>query len=472
MNYLPPARIGDFDRSQNKDALYDAWHQQVKSVIDRYRHLPRFLDPLEAGDMAIRDSFPWTGFPRIFDAWLDIENRPEAIDRAHRSAELLRPYAYAYFEGEFRQVPADFAAGWFLVPQVDGAPAFDDAFALSERPQDEYLEWHVVRDPATRKVLRIDYTVEAPEYWETLAKGDRTLTGELYSELLKTQVPEEDLFFAHDILCPELERTQNGFSVKGFVPLGERFQAGAYNDLNVWNTRKGAVHLTQRNNTLFAEIALAADATQRFALRPDVSTHADRFALIACGGFGAVNRNSDPTIGRSVNTLALSGYKAMVSNPIGLYVGEVDVTSFRDPDGHPVPRDRILTVHRGTFQDEDGLPRVLRYSIHPPEGVGYTLDQCSFDGYPLTTGGPVARKTTVTIHGIAEESDTDNPVKTCVGQVYEHPTKRPKYFEVVAANAACPLSDDRVWHEAPIPLAPDAPRPPVHEGPRGLSHRT
>ncbi|PMR69223.1 hypothetical protein [Halomonas heilongjiangensis] len=463
MKYLPPGRIDDFARSSIANHLEEAWHERVKEQIDQYRDLARFLDPLDADDTAAREVIPWTGFPRIYDAWLNIDKNPDLVERArrmnraHRSAEILNGFTYVKFGDRFFQVPADPTNGWMLIPEIDGEPSFQDAFSLVERPQDEYLEWFVVRDPVTNRITRIDFTAEAPEYWETLAEGDPDLAQELYSELLGFNVPKEDLFFQHDVLCPELVRVSGRLQIVGHVRL-TGYEAGQYNRWNKWNTERGAVHLTQRNNTLFAEINLAARATQRFAIRPDLGANVDRFALTACGGYGALNRNSDPTIGQSVNTLALSGFQVMVSNPIGLYIGNIDVSGFRDPDGNAVERDEILTVHRGTFEDEDGLARVLRFSVHPPAGADYGLESCAIDRHPLSTGGPVARQTTVVIHGIATPASGDNPLAECAARACAHPTKDPQYFLAIDPDADCPANDDERWMEAPVTLAPDESR--------------
>lgn len=477
MHYLPPARIDDFTRSPRADQLTTSWHDRVEQEIDSYRNLDRFLDPLSVDDTAAREVIPWTGFPRIFDAWLSIDGaaeparRMQLMHQAHRSAEILNHLSYVRFQGEFVQVPANPSLGWMLYPSVGGAPSLQGAFTLPERPQDEYLEWFVVRDPITRRITRIDFTVEPPEYWETLAEGDPGLAQQLYTEILGVTVPRADLFFRSDVLCPEITRVNNGFRIVGYTPLPD-FGRGQYNRHNKWNTELGAVHLTQRNNTLFAEINLTARATQRFANRPDLSADVDRFALTACGGYGALNRNSDPTIGQSVNTLALSGFRVMVSNPIGLYIGEIDVSGFRDPGGNSVSRDEILTVHRGSFVDEDGLARVLRFSIHPPTGAGYGLEECSFDGHPLSTGGPVARQTTVVIHGIAMAESGVHSIADCVAKACPHPTKNPSYFVDVRPNGNCPDSADPRWEEVPVTLAPEEHRMvPMGDRPRNFGSR-
>lgn len=484
MMYLPPSRIGDFARSTLADQLTQKWHEQVKKQIDRYRSLPRFLDPLDVNSTAAREVISWTGFPRIFDAWLSIEGgsdqveRNRRIDRAHRSAEILNRFTYVKINGEFLQIPADPANGLLLYPEIGGAPSLADRFSLAERPQDEYLEWFIVRDPATGRIIRIDFTAEAPEYWETLCEGDPELAQTLYSELLGQTVPKEDLFFSSDILCPEIEERGGRFQIVGFTKLfpgEEDFKAGQYNRWNKWNTDRGIVHLTQRNNTLFAEINLAARATQRFALRPDLAATVDRFALTACGGYGAVNRNSDPTIGQAVNSLALSDFRVMVSNPIGLYIGEINLSGFRDPDGNLVARDQILTIRRGSFNDEDGLARVLRFSIHPPQGATYGLEACTFNGFPLTTGGPIARETTVVIHGIAMPQIGPHPLTPCVAKSCSNPTKRPQYFITVEPGNNCPASTDPIWNneEAPIILAAELSSiTPLSNAPRNMADRT
>ncbi|NER95977.1 MAG: hypothetical protein F6J86_19390 [Symploca sp. SIO1B1] len=487
MIYLPPARIGDFTRSPNANQLSQAWHDRVKEQIDRYRTFDRFLDPLDADETAAREVIPWTGFPRIFDVWLSIDESSDSIernrrmDRAHRSAEILNRFTYIKLrnDGRFHQIPADPANGLLLYPQTaSGDPALQDGFFLAERPQDEYLEWFLVRDPDTRRITRIDFTVEAPEYWETLAEGDPDLVQTIYSELLGKTVPKEDLFFSSDIVCPELEQTARGdFQFVGFTKLfpdEEDFKAGQYNRWNKWNTEQGIVHLTQRNNTLFAEINLAATATQRFAIRPDLSANVDRFALTACGGYGAVNRNSDPTIGQSVNSLALSNFRVMVSNPIGLYIGEINLSGFRDPEGNLVPSEQILTIHRGSFNDEDGLARVLRFSVHPPAGATYGLENCTFDGFPLTTGGPIARQTTVVIHGIAMADNGSHSLTRCLAKSCPHPTKKPQYYIAIRPGDNCPDSNDPSWNdaEAPVTLAPELSRLlPLEGAPRSMGNR-
>src|SRR4030095_2649892 len=67
-----------------------------------------------------------------------------------------------------------------------------------------------------------------------------------------------------------------------------------------------AIHLIQRNNTLEAEINIAAQAT---IIRRQGTTDpiVDANDLINCSGFGQAERHSDPHIGDVVNGEARQG---------------------------------------------------------------------------------------------------------------------------------------------------------------------
>src|SRR5918911_749485 len=171
------------------------------------------------------------------------------------------------------------------------------------RPQDEYLEWHTEYE--NDKVTRITFTCEGPEYWAALAQLNKPRVLELYHEYVSPDVDETDLF-----------------------PGG-----GDYDGNNVWNTERGAMHLTHPSNALSAEVFLAADATilRERNGRP-VTEYAD---LIECAGYGEAGRFSDPKIGGDVNTLAQKGYRLTLQNPVGLYIDGLDATGIEKPDGSP-----------------------------------------------------------------------------------------------------------------------------------------
>jgi hypothetical protein len=46
--------------------------------------------------------------------------------------------------------------------------------------------------------------------------------------------------------------------------------------------------------------------------------------LICCSGYGEPNRNSDPTIGSSVNAQARAGNWVSLRDPVGLYISRID----------------------------------------------------------------------------------------------------------------------------------------------------
>ena len=71
-----------------------------------------------------------------------------------------------------------------------------------------------------------------------------------------------------------------------------------YHPCNQWNnsTRTGSIaHLIQKNNTLGAEIDIAAQAT---VIRKDRSGNivTNEAQLIACSQYGNAGRNSDPAV--------------------------------------------------------------------------------------------------------------------------------------------------------------------------------
>lgn len=470
MRYLSPNRNHDFEQTllADKDLLSKEWHDYITDRIQSFSDDPmysRFLDPLAADGTAVRKPISWQGFPRAFDGVLNVlgstdpVERKKRFERAHRSAENLYAFTYIFLNGDYVQRPYDAKHGIAFYPGSGGKPDVSKAFALYQRPQDEYLEWFPVRDPASGHITRIDFTSEAPEYWGHIADRDPKLLVKLYSNIFNIDIPAADLYFSTDIFVPSVSKHGGKFSIDGYQLA---FKKGDYNPYNKWNTKNGAVHLTQRANSLGAEIRLAADATILWPARTNIDADVDRFQLIGNAGYGGINRNSDPTIGYEVNSLALSGYKVTISNPIGLYIGEINLDKFRDPDGHPVSQDKILTIQRGTLADEDGLARVLRFSVHLPTGANYGLESCTFDGFSLDVGGPIARDTTVVIHGIAMTAAGAQPAGQAQGKACKHPSFQPDFYAVVAPAEPCPLPANSVW-EAQLE-APVAPVQPIQIG--------
>ncbi|MEY2564581.1 MAG: hypothetical protein QOH88_2774 [Verrucomicrobiota bacterium] len=208
--------------------------------------------------------------------------------------------------------------------------------------QDEYCEWSVVRDPASKKITRIDFTCENPEYWNTLWMIDPQKVADLYSSTLswdapagqQVKVPVTDLY----LIDPTTKKVVTDPSTG----------RPAYNPLNKWNSGPvavrgtsansgGAMHLTSTPNTIQTEMQLAGGAT---VLRQIGNSKPHQ--LICCAQYGQAYRNSDPHIGQSVNQvvggqITGSPCQAALANPSGLYIQVPDLSTFQLPSDPKLP---------------------------------------------------------------------------------------------------------------------------------------
>lgn len=271
---------------------------------------------------------------------------------------------------------------------------------LYYRPQDEYCEWRVTRDP-DGGIRRVTFTSEPPEYWQAIhgdtlpnlngvptypTVGDPGLLVELYREYVSRHVVYEDLICAEDLIDysdPDVPRVVYG--------------KGTYNPYNRWNTHDGIMHLNQPNNTLHEEIRLGADAT---VLRSPQGSGgrriADPDALICCANYGGPNRCSDPTIGASVNELASLGFAITLRNPVGLYMDNLDVTGWATPNGTP--------VDPAWFRILRGSPGLIERAVFEvPDRLGFRVSDVTIGGEQITVGGQLAEHITVKLVGLASE---------------------------------------------------------------------
>lgn len=250
----------------------------------------------------------------------------------------------------------------------EGTPA---AFAAGEdrRVQDEYLEWHVTRD-TTAKITSIEFTCEGPEYWSFLADRAKDVLVARYQKYINAAVTEADLF-----------------------PSG-----GAYQPLNRWNSSMGAMHLTQVNNTLGAEVNIAAAATIQ---RKDAHGKAikDPVQLIRCAKYGVEQRASDPHIGSEVNRLARDGYTITLRNPVGLYIDSIDISGITKPDGTAITP-AYFQIVRGTAGA--GLRAVFQIPAGETSGGHvFTLSDLKVGGTALQFGGQIAKLIKMKLTGVA-----------------------------------------------------------------------
>lgn len=429
MPFAPPAFQADFTAEQRNawDVLVSSWIDDEAAGVQPPAAQGLFYNPQKdssAGSAATQD-ITWDAFPLLIREWF--KDGPDPDTRRWIAADTPRP------EGLFRS----------LANGTLGAPS-----EVVARQQDEYCEWFV--ESSASGIERVTFTAEGPEYWEFIAsgtkpffadgdprqnlvKGDPDQLVELYRALLGTRaVAKQDLYWPTDVAVFSRGRW------RVFARQGD------YNRYNVWNTKKGAVHLTHRANTLRAEVNLAARAT---VIRADDQggpvTNAAK--LICCSGFGSRMRSSDPTIGSRVNSFARQGLSVTLANPVGLYISEFlagGITGRNNED-----MSVAWTVVRGR-KDEH---KILRAVFEVPTAMGFKVSDCTADGKPIRFGGQIADHIKMTLTGAAKKLNSGplNPVP-CDRHCCTHPQK-PNISEVFVDDCASITQD--VW-DALAPFEP------------------
>ena len=248
---------------------------------------------------------------------------------------------------------------------------------------------------------------EPPEYWEamfgtSIDPGDgalcsfpgdpmRVLT--LYRELVSPLVEMQDLICQAEIRDP----------------VGTVFaKEGQYNPYNKWNTTHGIVHLCAPPNSITAEIQLGADATVLYR-NADGDPVVTPGALICCAAFGGPDRNSDPTIGATVNALARVGALITLPNPVGLYMDHIDLAGWEAPLGIEV--EECVRIVRGA----PGM--IERLVVEAPINSGLTVGDLTIGGEPIEYGGQIAECITVKLIGGATKlGSIQNAPTACVAR--------------------------------------------------------
>jgi hypothetical protein len=370
--YDPPGFLSDFNTIPGQ---LDAWHQAVSGWFDAVVEseskaigaAPQFYNAarFDPGGSQVEQAITWNAFPKEL-------LRRYGRDRALQLADMLWPIE-SY--GQAGPDPADPAG----------------ASGLLYRPQEEYCEWHVLRDPDTNKILRITFTSEPPEYWQALFgsipndggpkvpfPGDRDALLHLYRELVSEAVQAADLVAT---ATHKDATTGHAWTTRG-----------QYSLYNKWNTTHGIAHLNSPPNSLMAEIQLGGDATVRYT-DPQGRLLTEPDALICYAGYGGPNRNSDPTIGATVNALARLGAYVTLRNPVGLYMDHIDLGGWSAPDGGDLSE--FVRLVRGT----PGM--IERMVVEAPPGRKLTVGDLAIAGTPIRFGGQVAECITVKLVGIA-----------------------------------------------------------------------
>lgn len=410
--YDSPAFLPDFNSIPGQ---LDAWHSAVSAWFDQIIANDRTafggsplqyfnaanLDP---GGVIVEQAITWNAFPKEMI-------RRYGRDRALVLADRLWPI------------------------ERYGSPAADPddtsgTVGVLYRPQEEYCEWHVLRQADSDKILRVTFTSEPPEYWQALFglvpgsvdppiadqhfPGDKETLLRLYQELVSSQARFDDLVASADIV----DGAGNVIVAKG-----------QYNIYNKWNTTLGIAHLNSPPNSLVAEIQLGADATIRY-MDPKGSLLVEPDALIGYAGYGGANRNSDPTIGASVNALARLGANVTLRNPVGLYMDHIDLSGWLAPDKKSVS-DCVHIVR--------GLPGLVeRMVVEIPRERGFAVSDLTIAGNPIRFGGQIAECITVKLVGLA--SILPKPIDRAPVYNRRRPTIDPFYPRTVGGvNRAKPI---------------------------------
>jgi hypothetical protein len=419
--YNPPAAIDDFSRRPAlQQALRSGWDGRVRDFIaetkdttDPHLIVSRlFFDQL--GDTSgVPDpapaGIPWNAFPQILTNWFATQPAANQEKLANEWAEktITTDSLFEFFRrdssGQFSPIP------------------------ITYRRQDEYCEWYVERNGT--KIERMYFTCEPPEYWSFLAENDITLVHDLYKELLHNPaISKGDLCWPFDVYSKPDKKGQRKVL----------FKQDSYNPWNVWNTTKGAVHLTHWANSLDAEVRLASDGSLGW---PQPVGAIDFHRLICCTAFGGVNRSSDPKIGGTVFSLAMQGLSIALSDPVGLYMQSFQLPGLRDPQGNPIP-----TALAFVRKSADGH-NILRAEIAPPPGAAYSLDQCTLNGERLLYGGQVTRLITMSLFAVAKKipGAKSTTVPTCPSTCCPYPTNGQFFGTFPNDGKTCAQRTDKEW---------------------------
>lgn len=263
--------------------------------------------------------------------------------------------------------------------------------------QDEYCEWSIDRDPATDKITRVTFTCEGPEYWQFLAETTPQVALDLYRSFIHPDVAMEDLFGSN----------------------------GRYNPRNRWNssTLTGAMHLIQVNNSLGAEIELAAGSSVVRVINGQALT--TERELIRCGQYGGQERNSDPHIGAVVNSVTRQKADVTLANPVGLYFNDLLTGGWATPDGSD-PK-AYWSYVRGTAN------KPVRAVYEVPAGRGFVVGDITIGGRPIQFAAQIADFITIKLTGVGTRfgQSTVAPMTGC---------RRRKPSPVTALAAAEPTA--------------------------------
>lgn len=312
----------------------------------------------------------------------DSDDRTPAFDKAWDKAVKD---SLARFTGKFPQFydptsddaptnPGVAIARWpafprqLLRPATSGGPRWKVADE-NRSLQDEYCEWVVERNGDL--VTAVTFTTEVPEYWEQLARANKTRFRELYGRMLGVDVDPDDLL------------TEDAFFRQ--------------NEANFGNPARIA-HLAQDSNSLDAAVQLAAEATILRERNGERVT--DQQDLVCCGALGEPLRGSDPQIAIKVNRHAAAGAEVSLQDPVGLYIDEFRSNGIDSPDG--TDASEFWHIERGTEE------HTLRAKFEV-RGKPYKVGDLTVEGRRIEFGAQLAGRVIVKITALATNVGKHSP---------------------------------------------------------------
>lgn len=297
---------------------------------------------------------------------------------------------------------------------------------------DEYCEFSVARDN-NGKIVRIDFTCENPEYYQTLWRVDPQKVADVYTAALNTGAPAARWV---TVTVADLQLTD---PASGQPVIDPQTGRPAYNPLNKWNSGTqasragaqatfsgGAMHLTATPNTLQTELGLGAGATvQRLAGNTDPQ------ALICCGQYGQNFRNSDPHIGQTINLAVGAGTNISLADPPGLYIQMPSFAQYQLPADPKLPAGATAAdcwhIVRGFEQLTDPVTQapfpgsfILHAAFQLPQawldaGVSFGIEDITIGGEPIITGSQVQATLEIALFGRPIAPVVSAPKLACAG---------------------------------------------------------
>ena len=216
-----------------------------------------------------------------------------------------------------------------------------ESLEVGRMRQEEYLEWWPVRGDG--RLRGFEMTTELGDYWKLLAKHGNARAAE---------------------------------------PLGESGEPR---------------FMVQPNNTLGALLALVLSAARPLTV-VDELTGQRRYpsgseAIERLGASAQDGRNSDPLIVERIARFVSEGRRIAFDDPLGVYIGQVQMHELEQPDGEDVPV-AWLELSRGAGPDEspDRRSRRQRLKLELPTDADFDLDDLIVrrSGERLRFGGQLA----------------------------------------------------------------------------------